>query len=108
MWILFLKWQLISFTLVTENDTKNENKNKSQFILSNLRGVVHWNWIWVPFFLFVEFVKSFEIEMEVSRPDKFVSLGIGQRGKLHSIWVRAKSEQTVGEVSFTVGSVGLM
>ena len=83
-------------------------QEKSQFMLFNLRGVMHWNWIWVPFFLVVEFVRSFEIEMEVSRPDKFVSLGIGQRGKLHSIWVRAKSEQTVGEVSFTVGSVGLM
>ncbi len=46
--------------------------------------------------------------MEVSRPDKFVSLGIGQSGKLHSIAVRAKSEQTAGEVSLTVGSAGLM
>jgi hypothetical protein len=83
-------------------------QEKSQFMLFNLRGVMHWNWIWVPFFLVVEFVRSFEIEMEVSRPDAIVSVGIGQRGKLHSIWVRAKSEQTVGEVSFTVGSVGLM
>ncbi len=83
-------------------------QSTSQFILFNLRGVVHWNWIWVPFFLFVVFVRSFEIEMAVSRPDAIVSLGIGQRGKLHSIWVRAKSEQTAGEVSLTVGSAGLM
>jgi hypothetical protein len=46
--------------------------------------------------------------MDVSRPDKFVSLGMGHRGRLHSIAVNIKSEHTDRDVSFTVGSVGLL
>jgi hypothetical protein len=72
-----------------------------------LQGVMHWYCTCVPFFLVVLVGRSFEVEIEVSSPDAFVSLGNGHRGKLHSISVRVKSLHLAGEVSLTLGSVGL-
>jgi len=53
-------------------------------------------------------VSNFDFDIDVSSPDDFVSFGKGQKGKLHSISERLNSLQTVGAVSFKVGSDGLI
>jgi hypothetical protein len=74
-------------------------------ILLRLR---HWYWIWAPTFLVTLVVNNIDFELVVSSPDAFVSLGNGQKGRLHSMLERLNSSQTVGAVSFTVGSDGLI
>ena len=51
-------------------------------------------------------VNKYDFELDVSSLEAVVSFGNGQKGKLHSMPERLNSLQTVGDVSFTVGSVG--
>ncbi len=53
-------------------------------------------------------VSNFDFDIDVSSPDAFVSFGKGQKGRLHSMSERLNSLQTVGAVSFNVGSDGLV
>ena len=53
-------------------------------------------------------VNSLDLDSAALRPESFVSFGIGQKGRLHSMSVRSRSLQFLKDVSFTLGSDGLM
>ena len=53
-------------------------------------------------------VNSLDLDSAALRPESFVSFGIGQKGRLHSMFIRLRSLQTVKEESLAFGSVGFM
>ena len=52
-------------------------------------------------------VNNVDFDIDVSSPESVVSFGNGHNGRLHSISEILNSLQTVGDVSFRVGSDGL-
>lgn len=83
---------------------KSATLNYTNYLLVS----IHWNWIWVPFFLLMSAVTILDLEKLVFRPDAFWTSGSGQNGRLHSIVVNCKSLQIADRESLTKGNAGFL